>query len=172
MEESSEDVVFDICGASRDSPIVCENVPGSVAKRYRGIKFVSGSALVRHFDSNWFVTFSKDARRNEVVLTITNGSEVPPQDKVAMSSESNSRGTLIVTQATSTVLTGNYVISFLQSSSNAHDVYVTSRGFELHRLVPDLANLKTRRPELFRKSTERYRSRARQMKRTALKSPH
>ena len=166
MCDPDSDVIFAICGAMRDSPIVCEEVPGSVAKRYRNIQFVSGSALVTHFNTTWFITFGSDASTSGVVLTVSNGSEIPQQEKAVVSTTSTSRGTLIVTPATVPVLTGGYVVSFLQSNQNAHDIWISTRGFELQRLISELANLKTRRPDLFRRSTDRYQSRAKKLKKS------
>jgi len=163
-EPEGEDVVFDICGSSRESPIVREAVPGSVAVRYRGIRFVSGTALVHQFDTNWFITYTDEAARTGLVLTVANGAEVPTQPKPTVATESHTRGTLTVTTGSTPIITGSYVVSFLQSNQNAHDVYIHTGGFDLQRLIPDLTNLKTRHPELFRRSTDRYRRRAKDMK--------
>ena len=89
-----EDTVFSICGSCRAAPIVCEHVPGSVAKRYRSIKFVSAAALVEEFNDQWFVDFvpNKSGVSNEIVLTITGGSQVPEQPEVVTHGTASSRG--------------------------------------------------------------------------------
>lgn len=161
-----DDVVFELCGSSRESPIVKESVPGSVALRYRGIRYVSAKELIQHFDENWFITFpTAGSKSSEAVLTITNGSETPEQPSPSISHESNSRGTLVVTKATASVLTGKYCVRFLKSGQDAHDIFVTGKTFELHRLIADLVNLKIKHPELF---TRKGRSRGlgKKMKKT------
>ena len=149
--DAMDDPVFEICGSSRAAPIVCEHVPGSVAKRYRSIKYVSAAALVAEFNDQWFIRFVPNAKgeSEEIVLTVTGGSHVPDQPEVTCTGASNSRGTLIITAATSKLLTGSFCVKFLQSNPNAHDIFVTTRGFEYHRLIPELVNLKTRRPNIF-----------------------
>ena len=161
-----EDTVFSICGSCRAAPIVCEHVPGSVAKRYRSIKFVSAAALVEEFNDQWFVDFvpNKSGVSNEIVLTITGGSQVPEQPEVVTHGTASSRGTLVVTPATTKTLTGPFCVGFLQSAPNAHDIFITTSGFEYHRLIPDLVNLKTRRPNLFLR-----RNLSKKMKKTASK---
>lgn len=146
-----EDAVFSICGSCRAAPIVCENVPGSVAKRYRSIKFVSAGALVEAFNDQWYVDFVQDKNgvSSEIVLTVSGGSQVPQQPEVTTHGTSSSRGTLVVTPATTKTLTGPFCVGFLQSAPNAHDIFITTSGFEYHRLIPELVNLKTRRPKLF-----------------------
>ena len=146
-----EDPVFAICGSCRAAPIVCEHVPGSVAKRYRSIKFVSAAALTEEFNDQWFVEFipNKSGISSEIVLTITGGSQIPEQPEVVTHGTNSSRGTLVVTPATTKTLTGPFCVGFLQSAPNAHDIFITAAGFEYHRLIPDLVNLKTRRPNLF-----------------------
>ena len=160
------DPVFEICGSSRAAPIVKENVPGSVACRYRSIKFVSAAALVEEFSDQWYVEFKKNrsGTHEEIVLTITGGSHVPEQPAVETRGISSSRGTLVVTEAKTDILTGPFVLKFLQSSNNAHDIFVTTKGFEFHRLIPELVNLKTRNPKLF---LRRKRSRAEAMKKSS-----
>ena len=160
-----EDAVFSICGSCRAAPIVCEHVPGSVAKRYRSIKFMSAAALVAEFNDQWFVEFvpDKSGVSSEIVLTISGGSQIPQQPEVTSHATSSSRGTLIVTPATTTTLTGPFCVGFLQSAPNAHDIFITTSGFEYHRLIPDLVNLKTRRPKLFLR-----RNLAKKMKKTVV----
>lgn len=150
-----EDAVFLICGSCRAAPIVCEHVPGSVAKRYRSIKYVSVAALVEAFSDQWFIDFVQDKNGvpTEIVLTVSGGSQVPPQPEVMTHGTTSSRGTLIVSPARTKTLTGPFCVKFLQSSPNAHDIFVTSSGFEYHRLIPELVNLKTRRPKLFFRQT-------------------
>ena len=126
-----DDPVFEICGSAAP-PIVCEQVPSSVAKRYRSIKYVSAAALVAEFNDQWFIKFVPNAKgeSEEIVLTVTGGSHVPDQPEVTCTGASNSRGTLIVTAATSKLLTGSFCVKFLQSNPNAHDIFVTTRGFQ------------------------------------------
>ena len=145
------DPVFEICGSSRAAPIVKENVPGSVACRYRSIKFFSAAALVEEFSDQWYVEFKKNrsGTPEEIVLTVTGGSHVPEQPAVETRGISNSRGTFVVTEAKTDILTGPFALKFLKSSNNAHDIFVTTKGFEYHRLIPALVNLKTRNPKLF-----------------------
>ena len=163
-----DDPVFAICGSSRAAPIVKEKVPGSVACRYRSIKFVSAAALVEEFSDQWYVEFrkSRTGTPEQIVLTVTGGSHVPEQPTVETRGISNSRGTLIVTEAKTDLLTGAFALKFLQSANNAHDIFITTQGFEYHRLIPELCSLKTRNPKLF---LRRKRGRAASMKKSGTK---
>jgi len=149
--------VFEICGSSRASPIVREDVPGSVARRYRSIKYVSAAALIEEFSDQWFINFKKNRSGSpeEIVLTITGGSQVPEQPAVECRGVSNSRGTLVITEAQTDILTGSFAMKFMESSTTAHDIFVTTAFFEYQRLVPELVTLKTRNPHLFLRKKRR-----------------
>tara|TARA_Y100000593_G_scaffold11814_1_gene21464 strand:- start:1106 stop:1615 length:510 start_codon:yes stop_codon:yes gene_type:complete len=146
------DPIFEICGSSRHAPIVREDVPGSVASRYRSIKFVSAASLIAQYNTNWFIEFKKHPTTDTpegIVLTVTNGSAMPKQPSVSVRGAASCRGTLIVSEATADILTGTYAAQFLQSTPDAFDIFVTIHGFEYHRLIPAMANLKLRKPNLF-----------------------
>lgn len=164
---AEDDPVFEICGSSRQAPIVKESVPGSVASRYRSVKFVSAARLIEEFGSNWFVEYKKNPATGAsegIVLTITGGSAMPNQPTVSVRGSASCRGTLIVTEAATDVLTGTYATEFLQSSQDAFDIFITAHGFEYHRLIPAMVNLKLRKPNLF---LRKPRGLAKPMKKTA-----